>query len=558
MKRMYSLFIVFLVLALALSGCGSSDAPHPETTPPTVVSVSPPDNTGDVAVRPTISVTFSEAMNPSAAEGAFSIDPSIAGTFSWNGNTMIFTPDADLPYSVVYTATVGTGAKDLAGNALATAYSWTFTIRNAPDTTAPTVVSVAPVNGGRRVPLSSAVSVTFSEAMDQASAEAAFSGNPALPAGTFSWTGNTMTFTPGTPLAEFTQYTITVGTGAKDLAGNFLAAPFTSVWKTALTHKIVTLTSAFGATATSNGGVFPSADGEYIWWWDGTSSEGPANIHLYRVKISDQTSVTLWTDRSIWGHLFDDGTFTWVGNYGPYTAAKISNADLSYLIRDLSLGHTVGLSGNIPGSDYVYFSTTNWGAPSIGYWKKSDNTSGSVTGAPTSGYVRQSAVIGSKIYFPKDGTTPGIMVIDTAVNPTAVQTTLLPGNAYVSSVGDIFADDTHLYVIRGSNLNKIDPTGTGSVIYSFSPGAQLVNPVVIGDFIYAGSSSDKYVYIIDKYTKAVVKKDCSAYLPGTVGTPKWDFANDGIWYGPQNNAATNNRVAYFLSRSLIESCPTVP
>lgn len=524
-----------------------------------MLSVSPLNSDGDVAIRPTISVAFSEAMNQAAAQGAFSIDPAVSGTFSWNGNTMIYTPDTDLPYSVTYTANVGTGAKDAAGNGLASAYSWSFTIRNAPDTTPPTIITVSPVDGSLRVPLSSPLSITFSEAMDQASVEAAFSGNPALPAGTFSWTGNTMTFTPGTAMGEFTPYTITVGTGAKDLEGNSLAAPLTFSWKTALLHRIISLTSAFGDNPTSNGGIFPSADGEYIWWWDGTSSEGPGdNFHLYRVKLSDLTSSTVWPNRSVWGSLFDDGTSTWVGNYGPYTAAGISNASLDYLVRDLSLGHTVGLSGNIPSSDYVYFSTTNWGTPAISYWKKSNNTSGYVTSVP-GGYVRQSAVIGNKIYFPLDYPPYGIMVIDTAINPTILQTTLLSGNGTLAGSGDICADNTYLYVRNAANqILKIDPSGTGSVVYSFLPGAQLVNPVVIGDYIYSGSATDKYVYIINKNTWAMVKKDCSAYLPFTVGTPKWDFANDGIWYGPQNNIATNNRVAYFISRSLIGSCPDVP
>jgi hypothetical protein len=70
------------------------------------------------------------------------------------------------------------------------------------------------------------VSVTFSEAMDKASAEAAFSlvraTDGAAVAGAFSWSGSTMTFRPAAALAEGTTYRATVVAGARDLAGNEL------------------------------------------------------------------------------------------------------------------------------------------------------------------------------------------------------------------------------------------------------------------------------------------------------------------------------------------------
>jgi Zn-dependent metalloprotease len=100
--------------------------PAPDTTSPTVVSTSP-GNTSDVAVTTTIEITFSEPMNKATAQGAFSISLSVTGSFSWSGETMVFTPDANLTYSKSYTYSVSTAAEDLAGNLLDTSYSWTFT-----------------------------------------------------------------------------------------------------------------------------------------------------------------------------------------------------------------------------------------------------------------------------------------------------------------------------------------------------------------------------------------------------------------------------------------------
>ena len=50
----------------------------------------------------------------------------VPGTVSYSGTTATFTPTDNLAYSTPYTATVTTGAKNLAGNALASNYVWNF------------------------------------------------------------------------------------------------------------------------------------------------------------------------------------------------------------------------------------------------------------------------------------------------------------------------------------------------------------------------------------------------------------------------------------------------
>jgi hypothetical protein len=91
------------------------------------------------------------------------------------------------------------------------------------DRTAPTVVSTYPANGAVAVPLAIHPQVMFSEAMDQSATEAAFQLAPNA-AGSFSWSNNNLMLTPDFPLAANTQYTMTIGTGAKDLAGNLLSS----------------------------------------------------------------------------------------------------------------------------------------------------------------------------------------------------------------------------------------------------------------------------------------------------------------------------------------------
>jgi len=111
-----------------------------DNTAPTII-VNAPTGAG-VPVSNVINVTFDEAMNPASVKDAFSIDPDVAGSFSWVGTTMTFNPDT-LAYGTTYTVTIGTGATDLAGNPLGGAFNWDFTTESAP---APAITSRGPAS----------------------------------------------------------------------------------------------------------------------------------------------------------------------------------------------------------------------------------------------------------------------------------------------------------------------------------------------------------------------------------------------------------------------------
>ena len=104
-----------------------------DTEAPTIGTVSPADGATNVAPNGNVSVTFSEPMDKAATEAAFSLAPTggakVAGSFSWSADTMTFDPSSDLASGKEYTATVGSGAKDTAGNALAAGKSWAFTTK---------------------------------------------------------------------------------------------------------------------------------------------------------------------------------------------------------------------------------------------------------------------------------------------------------------------------------------------------------------------------------------------------------------------------------------------
>jgi len=102
--------------------------------PPTVISVAPPNGATGICPNTVVTATFSEAMKPSTINTTtFTLTgpgpTSVAGAVSYavSSNAATFTPTNPLATSTTYTATITTGAQDLAGNGLASNYVWTFT-----------------------------------------------------------------------------------------------------------------------------------------------------------------------------------------------------------------------------------------------------------------------------------------------------------------------------------------------------------------------------------------------------------------------------------------------
>ncbi len=237
--------------------------PAPDTTAPTVTSTSPTAGATAVALNAAVSATFSEPMtNGTLTTSSVTLvgtgGAAVSGVVLVTGNTVTFTPTASLAANTLYTATVTTAAKDAAGNALASNYTWMFATGAAADVTPPTIIGNTPANSATNVAIAVTPTVTFSEPMQNATLTTASvtlvatgSGTPV--SGSVSVSGNTATFAPTAALANSTQYTVTVTTAAKDIAGNALAAnaswSFTTVAVADVTPPTITAsTPANGAT----------------------------------------------------------------------------------------------------------------------------------------------------------------------------------------------------------------------------------------------------------------------------------------------------------------------
>jgi hypothetical protein len=110
-----------------------------DTTPPTVSSTSPASGATSVAIGTAVTATFSEAMDAATiTSSTFELRNAanaLAAAVSYNGNTATLTPNSSLVSGTTYTARVhggSSGVTDLAGNALAQDYSWSFTTVTPP------------------------------------------------------------------------------------------------------------------------------------------------------------------------------------------------------------------------------------------------------------------------------------------------------------------------------------------------------------------------------------------------------------------------------------------
>lgn len=106
--------------------------PPLDSTRPTIISNTPRGAEVDVSLTSLVIIVFSELMNPAtlvAANITFTTAALVAVPFSIRivGRTVTLTPASPLSPSTGYIVTVGTGVKDVAGNALLAPLSFTFT-----------------------------------------------------------------------------------------------------------------------------------------------------------------------------------------------------------------------------------------------------------------------------------------------------------------------------------------------------------------------------------------------------------------------------------------------
>jgi uncharacterized protein (TIGR03437 family) len=242
------------------TGGGSSATIPVAPTAPTVTSTVPANGAVGVPVANKISATFSTAMNPSTITAStFTLTEGaapVSGAVTYVGTTATFAPASPLAPGKTFTGTITTGARDTAGNALASQYTWTFTTGTTTNVNPPTVISTTPATGAVGVAIGNKLSATFSTAMDPSTiSTATFTLTQGITSvsGVVTYVGTTATFAPSSGLIADAPYTATITTGAEDLSGNALAAKY--VWTFNTGSSIDTTPPTVTSTIPANGAL---------------------------------------------------------------------------------------------------------------------------------------------------------------------------------------------------------------------------------------------------------------------------------------------------------------
>lgn len=201
-----------------------------------------------------ISITFDKEMDTSTVTSAsLTLSPAVAvgtPTFTSDHRTFTFPLGASLVGFTTYTATVNSGPKDTSGLSAST-YSWSFLTAGggATDVTPPTIdtVTTTPANAAVGMAVNAPIKIYIAD--DRVlnvgavvSASSLTAGGQAVPgyftlSNDFTGAGATfeyiLTFTPTAGTLNYnTVYTMSVGTGAKDVTDNALAVAFSRSFTT--------------------------------------------------------------------------------------------------------------------------------------------------------------------------------------------------------------------------------------------------------------------------------------------------------------------------------------
>jgi len=134
--------------------------------PPYVLRTMPADGNDQVPLTQPVTVSFSWPMDPASTEAAFSIDPPVPGTFSWNDDhtVMTFTTEERLQLDTHYAVRVARSARAATGDAtLEGDYTWSF------DTVPyPRILRTEPADGEAAADPDASFQIYFSAPMDPA------------------------------------------------------------------------------------------------------------------------------------------------------------------------------------------------------------------------------------------------------------------------------------------------------------------------------------------------------------------------------------------------------
>jgi hypothetical protein len=419
----------------------------------TVSSTNIANGSTNVSSTQQIIINFSQVLDPATVNSAtlkvmntWNSNNAIAGTYAVNGNSVTFTPLSPYPAgAIIYVGECG-GPMDVVGDVFLNGSCYGqqivyFTVSTATQSPIPLqVISVSPADGATNVGRDQAVAVTFNNSILTGSAS---SYNSQLYAGqdiqdngsyTLSADNRTLTFNVGS-LYNGTTYTIALPAGGiSDMAGNQLAATFTSTFSTE------------ADPTTGSGGVSSTAPGA-----NATSVPTNTLLTLYLNRpVNPSTvagSVTVAVNGQVYAGAVQADASNYQIQYTP-TVAFPSGATVQWFFSGAS--DTYGNSLNSTSGNFYTAAAVNTATAQPTVVTVSPQCCG-ITGLPTNTEIDvqfsqplNPATVTTSSFF--ENTGPAISYSVALVTPTVVRIT--PTSPYAASTQYGFCSNTS---VQGTN-----------------------------------------------------------------------------------------------------------
>ena len=126
--------LLVFTFVLVTPGCDDDDGTGPavDTTPPVIASISPADGATGVTPNATVTITFSEDVEPTSCTATSVRLGNVVGAVAVDGHTVTFTPSDPLQFLTAYDVTVTTSVCDRASNHLTEDFVSSFTTGDGP------------------------------------------------------------------------------------------------------------------------------------------------------------------------------------------------------------------------------------------------------------------------------------------------------------------------------------------------------------------------------------------------------------------------------------------
>lgn len=91
-----------------------------------IVGSFPANGWDGISVDTVIRIRFNQSVNKNSAESRLTLNPTVEGIYTWDGETLIFTPKTYLDFDTNYTLSISSGVESLSGSLLNSRYSASF------------------------------------------------------------------------------------------------------------------------------------------------------------------------------------------------------------------------------------------------------------------------------------------------------------------------------------------------------------------------------------------------------------------------------------------------